>query len=250
MGIDKVAGEHLRKVAANTARDIALALRLASQRMENFEPGQGKDAVREVAEQLYASARRAVRLYYQETLTQAVAQREGPARLRRTGDAGQPVPARRSADLREFRSEIAGCYNQIGFELLVESELERARRRKSSLAAALFKAEPPNPDLVARVAGHARESCRLLDVLAVFDNGLGLLLPDTGREGAQVAALRVLSSYQSMRDLGDGPKAESLSVGLAAYPDDGADPTELLRLADARAQGPPLLVFEHSGSDR
>ncbi len=241
MGIDKAGRKDLRKVAANTARDIALALRLASLRMENFEPGQGSDVVREVAEQLSASARRAVELYYQEILTQAVDQREGAVRLRRTEEIDLPVAAV-STDLQELKSEVAGCYNQIGFELLVECELERARRRKSSLAVALFKAEPPNPDLIARVAKHGSESCRLLDVLAVFDNGLGLLLPDTSREGAQVAALRLLSTYQSMRDLSDGPKAESLSVGVAAYPDDGAEPFELLRQADARAEGPPLLV--------
>ncbi len=241
MVIDKAASKNIRKVAANTARDIALALRLASLRMENFEPGQGTDVVREVAEQLSASARRAVELYYQETLTQAVDQKEGAVRLRRTEEIDLPVAAL-SKDLQELKSEVAGCYNGIGFELLVASELERARRRKSSLAVVLFKAEPPNPDLIARVARHGSESCRLLDVLAVFDNGLGLLLPDTSREGAQVAALRLLSTYQSMRDLSDGPKAESLSVGVAAYPDDGAEPFELLRQADARAEGPPLLV--------
>ena len=64
MKTDKAAAQDIRGIAANTARDLALSLRLASMRMENFEPGQGKDSARELAEQLSVSARRAVELYY------------------------------------------------------------------------------------------------------------------------------------------------------------------------------------------
>jgi hypothetical protein len=130
--------------------------------MENFEPGQGKDAARELAEHLSVSARRAVELYYLESLTQAVAISEGPLKVRRKSESGL-FSIDDSLEIQKLKSDVTGCYNKVGFALLLECELERARRRQSPLSLALFKLDPPNDDLVREVAKQGRECCRLLD---------------------------------------------------------------------------------------
>jgi GGDEF domain-containing protein len=242
-GAPQAAAQDLRAIAANTARDLALGLRLASRRMESFEPGQGKDAARELAEQLSASARRAVELYYLESLTQAVAISEGPVKLRRRNEADELEQQGELFDIQRLKSDVSGCYNKVGFTLLLECELERARRRKLPVSIALFKLEVPDEAVVREVAKQGRECCRLLDVLGIFDRrGVGMLLPDTGVQGTQVAAQRVLTSYFSVRDIAEArePRGE-LRVGVASCPEDGYDPGLLLKKADERAGGGPLI---------
>jgi len=240
MKVGKAAAQDIRGIAANTARDLALGLRLASLRMENFEPGQGKDAARELAEQLSASARRAVELYYLESLTQAVAISEGPLKVRRKSEMVF-LSDEDSLEIEKLKTEIAGCYNKLGFALLLECELERARRRKLPLSVALFKLDSPDERVVREVARQGRDVCRLLDVLGTFgDRGVGILLPDTGPDGSEIAAQRVLTSFLSSRVGSDGSGAQ-LRVGVASHPEDGGDPRDLLMMADQRAGGVSLL---------
>ena len=241
MKVGKAATQDIRGIAANTARDLALGLRLASLRMENFEPGQGKDAARELAEQLSASARRAVELYYLESLTQAVAISEGPLKVRRKSELVF-LSQEDSLEIEKLKTEIAGCYNKLGFALLLECELERARRRKLPLSVALFKLDSPDERVVREVARQGREVCRLLDVLGTFgDRGVGILLPDTGPDGSEIAAQRVLTSFLSSRSVGGGGSGVQLRVGVASHPEDGGDPRDLLTMADQRAGGVSLL---------
>ena len=241
MKVGKAATQDIRGIAANTARDLALGLRLASLRMENFEPGQGKDAARELAEQLSASAKRAVELYYLESLTQAVAISEGPLKVRRKNELVF-LSQEDSLEIEKLKTEIAGCYNKLGFVLLLECELERARRRKLPLSVALFKLDSPDERTVREVARQGREVCRLLDVLGTFgDRGVGILLPDTGPDGSQIAAQRVLTSFLSSRNVGGCGSAPQLRVGVASHPEDGGDPRDLLTMADQRAGGVSLL---------
>jgi len=241
MKVEKAATQDIRGIAANTARDLALGLRLASLRMENFEPGQGKDAARELAEQLSASARRAVELYYLESLTQAVAISEGPLKVRRKNELVF-LSQEDSLEIEKLKTEVAGCYNKLGFVLLLECELERARRRKLPLSVALFKLDSPDERVVREVARQGREVCRLLDVLGTFgDRGVGILLPDTGPEGSEIAAQRVLTSFLSSRSVGGGGSGAQLRVGVASHPEDGGGPRDLLMMADQRAGGVSLL---------
>ncbi len=107
---------------------------------------------------------------------------------------------------------------------------------------ALFKVEPADAGVTGDVAAHGRDCCRLLDVLGTFgDRGVAMLLPDTGQEGAQVAAQRMLSSFLQTRDAEEGRSTERLQVGVASYPGDGAEARALLVRADQRAGGASLL---------
>jgi hypothetical protein len=105
---------------------------------------------------------------------------------------------------------------------------------------ALFKLELPDQSLIQEVARQGRECCRMLDVLGTFDSrGVGMLLPDTGPEGSQVAARRLLSLLGEDGSRGADPN--QLLVGAASHPDDGVDSRQLLRVADSRAGGRSLL---------
>ncbi len=239
-GGEVAAAQDIRGIAANTARDLALGLRLASLRMENFEPGQGKDAARELAERLALSARRAVELYYLESLTQAVAITEGPLQIRRQNGLSA-LGYGSTLRIEQLKSDVNGCYNKVGFVLLLQCELERARRQEVPLSVALFKVEPADSEVAKDVTRHGRDCCRLLDVLATFDErGMAMLLPDTTAEGAQVAAQRVLSSFLAEREIA-GRKTDRLRVGVASYPRDGSEVRDLLSRADERAGGPSML---------
>jgi GGDEF domain-containing protein len=124
---------------------------------------------------------------------------------------------------------------------LLECELERARRRKLPLSVILFKLDSPDERIVREVARQGRDVCRLLDVLGTFgDRGVGILLPDTGPDGSEIAAQRVLNSYLSSRAV-DGRSGAQLRVGVASHPEDGGGPRELLGMADQRAGGVSLL---------
>jgi GGDEF domain-containing protein len=68
-----------------------------------------------------------------------------------------------------------------------------------------------------------------------------MLLPDTGVEGAQVAAQRLLSSFLAAREVEGGLATERLLIGVASYPKDGSEARELLAQADERAGGESLL---------
>ncbi len=229
---------------------MALGLRLASLRVESFEPGQGKEVARELAEQLSASARRAVELYYLESLTQAVAISEGPLRVRRQSESPQ-WGVDESLEIQHLRSEVGGCYNKLGFTLLLECELDRSRRRKSALSLALFKLETVDDKVVEELARHARDCCRLLDIVGTFGGrGVGVVLLDTGTHGAELAAQRIMASFLAALELEQRSLEEPVRLGIACYPEDGIiEARELLHGADERAGGYPIFQDLVSASE-
>jgi predicted ATPase len=61
-----------------------------------------------------------------------------------------------------------------------------------------------------------------------------LLVPDTVREDAVALALRLTAAIRDEEFAGEPPLQLSVSLGLATYPQDGADPASLLGRADRR----------------
>ncbi len=73
-----------------------------------------------------------------------------------------------------------------------------------------------------------------------------MLLPETGIEGAWIAADRVLRSIREMpTQTGHGPKSITVSIGLASFPEHGRTESDLLAAADAA-----LYAAKHAGKDR
>src|SRR4029079_8006611 len=67
-----------------------------------------------------------------------------------------------------------------------------------------------------------------------------ILMPETGKRAAKAAADRLCARVRQL----PGPRSLTVSCGVAAFPDDAKNPTELLAAADAA-----LYVAKERGKD-
>jgi DNA-binding response OmpR family regulator/GGDEF domain-containing protein len=121
-------------------------------------------------------------------------------------------------------------------------EIDKARRygRRFALATLGLELpahteESPAPDPGVQVAERILSSVRDTDVLARVDDGeFYLLLPETGGAGAHICRRRLLREF-----IGDTTEAAdaatAVAVGVATFPHDGLDLSQLLRMARHRA---------------
>jgi diguanylate cyclase (GGDEF)-like protein len=100
------------------------------------------------------------------------------------------------------------------------------------------------------VAGCWRSGLRKSDFAARFGGEeLALILPETGAEGGRQAAEKVRAAIARLRFKapagGAPPVGVTVSIGLAAYPEQASRPEDLVALAD-RA----LYAAKRAGGDR
>jgi diguanylate cyclase (GGDEF)-like protein len=141
---------------------------------------------------------------------------------------------------------LTGMLNRRGFIDAAERELARAHRygRPFALAYVDIRGLKGVNDSQGHRAGDEllREAARLLDESARSDDvvgrlggdELGLLLVEQTVDGAAAVTRRIRDKLPARRaEIGlDAPW--DLTIGTAAYPDDGDDVEELLRTADRR----------------
>ena len=151
---------------------------------------------------------------------------------------------------------LTGLPNRRAFDRLFAEELARAERYGHPLALMILDLvgfKPINDRLghklgdwaLVRVAEALLENRRNGDrVFRWGGDEFAVLLPHTGKEGAQAAALRYAKAIGSLEI--DGHRL-GVNIGIAAYPEDGEGADELLSRADdrmyrAKAQGVPVLA--------
>lgn len=102
-------------------------------------------------------------------------------------------------------------------------------------------------DLLKEVANLLRFSVRIGDEPFRFGGDeFVLLLSDTDAQGATAVASRIQDVYRSMGQTLNGTDVRvSFSIGIAVFPDDGADPAVLLERADEA-----LLQAKRTGSGK
>ena len=141
---------------------------------------------------------------------------------------------------------LTGVLNRRGFMNAAERELARAQRygRPFALAYADVRGLKAVNDTQGHLAGDKliRQATELLEDSARADDVVGrlggdefgLLLVEQTHEGATAVTSRIHEALQSRRaELGvDVPW--DLTIGTAAFPEDGNDVDELLRVADRR----------------
>jgi diguanylate cyclase (GGDEF)-like protein len=155
------------------------------------------------------------------------------------------------------RDRMTNLSNHPHFEMLLEGELERARRRGESCALLMIDVDnfkgindvyghPTGTEILRRIAQTLTHTVRGLDLVA---RGKGpeaepvvgryggdefeIALPGTSREGALQAARRIISAVQAQRGtLGRREIRFAISVGIAVYPEDALDAQELHLRAD------------------
>lgn len=148
---------------------------------------------------------------------------------------------------------LTGLFNHRVFHERVRDEVERAHRYRRQLSVVTFDLDDfkmlndvlghQEGDLVLRrVAAAAAGALRTADAaFRVGGEEFAILMPETSKRAAKAAADRLCAQVRGL----PGPRATTVSCGVATFPDDAKNPTELLAAADAA-----LYVAKERGKDR
>jgi diguanylate cyclase (GGDEF)-like protein len=136
-------------------------------------------------------------------------------------------------------------------------ETARARRNEDRFAVLLFDLDgfksvndtwghAAGDRVLAIVAERARKCMRASDTVGRLGGDEFLaILPETGEEGALGVAEKLREALRAPYPLDNAQARVGASVGVALFPDHGADPESLQRAADAA-----LYAAKHEGRDR
>jgi diguanylate cyclase (GGDEF)-like protein len=148
---------------------------------------------------------------------------------------------------------LTGLFNHRVFHERVRDEVERAHRYRRQLSVVTFDLDDfkllndvhghQEGDLVLRrVAAAAAGGLRIADAaFRVGGEEFAILMPETSKRAAKAAADRLCAQVRGL----PGPRATTVSCGVATFPDDAKNPTELLAAADAA-----LYIAKERGKDR
>jgi diguanylate cyclase (GGDEF)-like protein len=141
---------------------------------------------------------------------------------------------------------LTGLVNHRTFQVRLDDQLAQARRYGKKLALILcdidhFKAVNdthghPAGDLVLKaVARTLQREARATDVVARYGGEeFAVVMPETDGAGAVVIAERIRERVKALAvDTGRGPLRVTLSLGIAAVPDDAEGKADLVARADA-----------------
>jgi len=150
------------------------------------------------------------------------------------------------------RDRTTNLSNHAHFEVLLESELERARRLGQSCALMMIDVDdfkgindehghPMGTEVLRRVAETLSSTVRGIDVVGAPEPVVGryggdefeIALPATSREGAMKAARRIVAAVQNQPfPVGRQSIRLTISVGIEVYPEDAIDGQDLHLRAD------------------
>ena len=148
---------------------------------------------------------------------------------------------------------LTGLFNHRVYQERVRDELERSHRYRRPLSLVTFDLD--DFKLLNDVHGHMEGDLVLRRLAAAAMAGLrgsdaafrvggeefAILMPETDKRAAKAAADRLCAQVREL----PGPRPVTVSCGVAAYPDDANNPTELLAAADAA-----LYAAKDRGKDR
>lgn len=129
--------------------------------------------------------------------------------------------------LHAIHHEDTDLYTDWYFRLRLEEEVERAKRYGTPFSVALIRALGLHQEQDASLATEAlreqvRSQLRRSDLLAYLKDGsLALLMPNTRRRSARMVTNRIVAALAEAQPV----------VGLACYPEDGAQAETLLACA-------------------
>ena len=155
------------------------------------------------------------------------------------------------------RDRTTNLSNHPHFEMLLESELERARRLNQPCGLLMIDVDdfkgvndlyghPTGTEVLRRIAQTMSSTVRGMDLVGrgrdpepepvvgrYGGDEFEIALPGTSREGALKAARRIIAAVQSQcLVIGVNAIRPAISIGIAVYPDDALDAQELHLRAD------------------
>ncbi len=150
--------------------------------------------------------------------------------------------------------QLTGVLNRRGFLEAVERELARAKRYDRGFVLAYVdvrglkgvndtEGHHAGDELLKEAASLLQDSARADDVVGrLGGDEMGLLLVEQGAEGADAVRRRVAAQVPDRREKLGLHSSWDLTIGTAAYPEDGETVDDLLRVADLR-------LYEQRGID-
>jgi diguanylate cyclase (GGDEF)-like protein len=141
---------------------------------------------------------------------------------------------------------LTGVLNRRGFDEAVERELAHARRHGRPLALAYLdirglkavndtQGHLVGDELIKQVAGLLRECARAEDLVGrLGGDEFGLVLAEQSAENAAIVQARLRAQLPARRAAIGTDLPWDLTIGTAAYPDDGESLPALLSVADRR----------------
>jgi diguanylate cyclase (GGDEF)-like protein len=142
--------------------------------------------------------------------------------------------------------ELTATPNRAVMQHRIEGAVSQARRH-GKYAAVLFLdldgfklindslGHAAGDGVLQRVAARLSDSVRDSDTVSRFggDEFLVLLTDVAGRDDVALVATKILMALAGPVERNDAEDGLSVSIGIALYPDDGADPAALIKCADA-----------------
>jgi diguanylate cyclase (GGDEF)-like protein len=145
-----------------------------------------------------------------------------------------------------FRDPLTGLANRTLFNDRLGQAVGTATRTGHAMSVLLIDLDrfkevndvlghPVGDELLAQVAGRlTRELKRTTDTVArIGGDEFAVLLPAQGREGAAMLARQLLSALDVPVTIEGQTVDVSGSIGIATFPEDGGNPTELMAHADS-----------------
>lgn len=143
--------------------------------------------------------------------------------------------------------DLTGLYNARHFHELLEYEVARAKRYRSQVSLLFFDLDHfkqvndtyghlVGSRMIAEVGHLIRRLIRSSDRAARYGGDeYVIVLPNTGKQGSLAVATKMLERLHDHEFRSDTGEiiAITASFGVATYPDDAQDKTELIRAADA-----------------
>jgi diguanylate cyclase (GGDEF)-like protein len=141
---------------------------------------------------------------------------------------------------------LTGVLNRRGFDEAFERELARARRHDRPLTLAYLDVRGlkavndgdghlVGDELIRQVAGLMRDCARAGDVIArLGGDEFAVLLAEQSANGAAIVEARLREQLPARRSAVGTDMPWDLTIGTAAYPDDGDSFPALLSVADRR----------------
>jgi diguanylate cyclase (GGDEF)-like protein len=138
---------------------------------------------------------------------------------------------------------LTGVFNHAYFIQALKREVLRARRHDLKLSLVMFDLDDfkrvndtrghlEGDRILMKTAAVIQESLREIDTAARYGGEeFAILLPETSRAGAHVVADRIRRRIED-RFRRRGATLETISGGVATYPEDATSPEDLLRRAD------------------